>query len=97
MLLSFKEIGKERHVDVSCEKAVIVDEKPRAFAGEWNICVLVTDTSSFLRNHFLSLADTYINGRLKDTLALNGIDFDKDWKSITREEGAAIPVKVRAG
>lgn len=29
----------------------------------------------------------HIEGMLKDTLQLNGINFDKDWTSITQEEG----------
>lgn len=31
--------------------------------------------------------DTCIQGELKEALRLNGVDFDKDWTAITREEG----------
>lgn len=33
------------------------------------------------------LADTYIQGNLREALALNGIVFGKDWTSIERREG----------
>lgn len=39
-------------------------------------------------NIFRRLADTYIKGSLKRALVLNQINFEKDWTSITWDEGA---------
>lgn len=36
------------------------------------------------------LADTFIDGPLKETLQINGIDLCKDWTAISGSEGARV-------